>query len=246
MKKNSWFWFSSIIIFHLVSCSKQDRKAVAIIEKSIEHHGGMENWEEIQSIAMVRDVWMFEENGNPESYVRQENEFRLKPYFEAKMSWEKDSIKHRVIFDGLKTQYWMGDNEIQNEGFLQAKKRDIDAAFYVLTKPFDLLDKEKYLSYEGKTELSGGVVVEAVKVIDGDPKDPGTDIWWYYFDPNTFEMVAYQVKTADHFSLVYNIGWDKSSGVFLPARRESYRIDSLGNHLYKRASYGYGLYKVGR
>lgn len=246
MRKISWSWFSFVIVLLLFSCSKQDRKAVAIIEKSIEYHGGKKNWEDIQSIAMVRDIWMFDENGNAESYVRQENEFRLKPYFEAKMSWERDSIQHRVVFDGLKTQYWMGDNEIQNEGFLHAKKREIDAAFYVLTKPFDLLDKEKYLSYEGKAELSGGIVVEVIQVIDGDPSNSSTDIWWYYFDPNTFEVVAYKVKTADHYSMVYNMGWDKSSGVFLPARRESYRVDSLGNHLYKRASYGYGLYKVSR
>jgi hypothetical protein len=246
MRKICPFWLVSIFLLLLISCSNQDRKAVAIIEKSIDFHGGKANWAEIQSISMVRDIWMFDENGNAESYVRQENEFRLKPYFEAKMSWEKDSIQHRVIFDGLKTQYWMGENEIQNEGFLQAKKREIDAAFYVLTKPFDLLDEEKYLSYEGKTELSGGVVVEAVKVIDGDPKDPGSDTWWYYFDPKTFEMVAYKVKTADHYSLVYNLGWDRTYGISLPARRESYRVDSLGNHLYKRASYGYGLYKVSK
>ncbi|PSL02328.1 hypothetical protein [Cecembia rubra] len=245
MKRYKFLLATLFIIFHY-SCSNQDRKSVEIINKSIAFHGGTENWENIQSISMVRDIWMFEENGDAESYVRQENEFRLKPYFEAKMSWEKDSIQHRVIFDGIKTQYWMGSNEIQNQGFLQAKKREMDAAFYVMTKPFDLLDDKKYLSYEGKSELSGGVVVESIKVIDGDPKDPNTDIWWYFFDPNTFELVAYKVKTSDHFSLVYNLGWDKSSGVLLPARRESYRVDSLGNHLYKRASYGYGLYKVYR
>jgi hypothetical protein len=233
-----------ILFYFLFSCSNRDKQAVSIIEKSIEAHGGKEAWEKVQSISMVRDLWLFDENGNVESNARQENEFRLKPYFEAKMSWEKDSVQHRVIFDGLKTQYWMGTNEIQNEGFLQSKKRDIDAAFYVLTKPFDLLDEGKNLTYEGRSELSGGISVETVKVIDGDPDGPNTDVWWYYFDPQSFEIVAYKVKTTDHYSLVYNQAWDKSTGIVFPAKRESFRVDSLGNHLYRRALYAYGLYRI--
>jgi hypothetical protein len=243
MRRYSFIIFL-VLFYFLFSCSTRDKQAVSIIEKSIKAHGGKEAWEKIQSLSMVRDLWLFDENGNVESNARQENEFRIKPYFEAKMSWEKDSVEHRVIFDGLKTQYWMGANEIQNEGFLQSKKRDIDAAFYVLTKPFDLLDTDKNLTYEGRTELPGGIEVETVKVVDGNPEDPLTDIWWYFFDPKSFEILAYKVKTTDHYSLVYNQGWDSSTGILLPAKRESFRVDALGNHLYRRALYAYGLYRI--
>ena len=246
MKPTRILFFYFACIFLLFSCSTRDKQAVDIVEKSIEAHGGMKAWEEVQSIAMVRDIWMFDEAGNTESYVRQENEFRLQPFFEAKMNWERDSIPHRVHFDGVTTRYVMGENEILNEGFLQSKKRDLDAAFYVLSKPFDLLEKGKHLEYQGREELAGGIPVETVKVIDGDPTDSRTDIWWYYFDPKTFEIVAYKVKTSDHYSLVYNQGWDKSTGLLLPARRESFRVDMEGNHLYKRAIYGYGKYEVVR
>jgi hypothetical protein len=237
------YFISILLIF---SCSSRDKQAIAIIEKSIEAHGGMNAWQDVQSIAMVRDIWMFDEAGNSESYIRQKNEFRFKPFFEAKMNWERDSILHRVHFDGVNTRYLMGENEIQNEGFLQSKKRDMDAAFYVLTKPFDLLDESKYIEYIGSEELPGGVSVETVKVIDGDPSDPGTDIWWYYFDPKSFEIMAYKVKTSDHHSLVYNQGWDKTTGLLFPARRESYRVDVEGSHLYQRAIYEYGTYEVTR
>jgi hypothetical protein len=241
---NNKYFFVVIFITLLSSCSTRDKQAVSIIEKSIEAHGGWQAWEQVQSISMVREIWLFDESGEPESYVTQENTFRLKPYFEAKMSWEKDGIAHKVTFDGQKTQYWMGSNDIQNKGFLAAKKKDIDAAFYVLSKPFDLLDAGKVLSYEGKTELTGGLMMETVKVIDGDPNDPSVDEWWYYFDPSSFELYAYKVKTSDHYSLVYNQGWDRTFGVLMPAQRESFRVDSLGNHLYRRAIYGYGMYDV--
>jgi hypothetical protein len=217
--------------------------AVRLIGKSIEAHGGQNSWESLQSFSMQKESRLFMENGEIESFSQQEIEFRLSPFFETKMTWEKDSILHRLIFDGIKTRYWMGENEIQNEGFLSSKKKDIDAAYYVMTKPFDLLDLGKNLTYIGLTKLPDGSEVETVKVIDGDPNDSQTDIWWYYFDPETFRLIAYKAKTSDHFSLVYNLEWDNSTGILFPAKRESYRVDSLGNHLYLRASYSYRNYK---
>lgn len=233
-----------LILFISISCSSgRDKEAISRIEKSIEAHGGQMAWNQLQTFSMEKESWLYFEDGQIESHSLQQNEFRLKPYFEAKMSWEKDSITHKVIFDGIRTQYLMGENDIRNEGFLSSKKKDIDAAYYVMTKPFDLLDVGKQLSYLGLSKLPDGKEVETVKVIDGDPENPETDIWWYFFDPEDFRIVAYKAKTSDHFSLVYNLEWDNSTGILFPAKRESYRVDSLGNHLYLRAEYAYRSYK---
>lgn len=235
--------FLFIYLIHMGCSSGRDKEAISLIEKSIEAHGGLKTWNDLQFFSMEKESWLYAEDGQIESYSSQQVEFRLKPYFEAKMSWEKDSIMHKVIFDGFKTQYFMGENSIQNEGFLISKKRDIDAAYYVMTKPFDLLDDGKHLSYLGLAQLPNGAKVETVQVVDGDPDDPKTDIWWYFFDPSTFRIVAYKAKTSGHFSLVYNLEWDNSKGIFFPAKRESYRVDSLGNHMYLRAEYAYRNYK---
>jgi hypothetical protein len=232
------------LVFSHFSCSDSgDKKAISLIRKSIEAHGGQNSWESLKSFSMQKESRLLMENGEVESFFLQEIELRLRPFFEAKMTWEKDSILHRLIFDGIKTRYWMGENEIQNEGFLNSKKREIDAAYYVMAKPFDLLDLGKNLSYLGLTKLLDGRDVETVQVIDGDPNDSQTDVWWYYFDPETFLIVAYKAKTSDHFSLVYNLEWDNSTGILFPAKRESYRVDSLGNHLYLHAEYAYRNYK---
>lgn len=222
----------------------KDKKAEELIRKSMETHGGKDAWEALQAFSMEKETWLFLEDGSLESHSIQRQEFRLRPYFEAKMSWEKDSISHKVHFDGLKTRYWMGENEIQNEGFLQSKKRDLDGAYYVMPKPFDLLEGGKILAYQGSQKLPDGRAAEVVQVIDGDPEDPATDIWWYYFDGNTGEILAYKAKTPGHYALVYNKSWDKSTGVFFPSERETYRVDSLGNPLYLRAKYAYRNYQA--
>lgn len=233
----------SLLLF-VLSCSPgRDKEAISLIEKSIEAHGDQKAWDRLQGFSMEKESRLYFQDGQIESHSLQQNEFRLKPYFEARMSWEKDSITHKVIFDGIRTQYLMGENEIQNEGFLRSKKKDIDAAYYVMTKPFDLFDFGKNLTYLGLSKLPDGRDVETVQVIDGDPDDPNTDIWWYYFDRETFRIVAYKAKTSDHFSMVYNLEWDDATGILFPAKRESYRVDSLGNHLYLRAEYAYRNYK---
>lgn len=237
-------WLLFLIGLCFYSCSQQDKKAVALIQKSMVAHGGSEVWNNIQSISMERHVWLFEESGDTVSFVRQENEFRLRPYFEARMNWEKEGLEHKVIFDGSITRYFMGANEIQNEGFLASQKREIDAAFYVLSKPFDLLDKGKKLSYAGKENLPEGKEAEVVKIIDGDPNDPKIDIWWYYFDPMTYEILGYKVQTKDHISMVRNTEWDRSTGILFPSKRTSFRVDEEGNLLFKKASYTYGAFKI--
>lgn len=234
--------YSSILLVFCTSCV--ENRAVSIIKKSIAAHGGEESWNNLESFSLEKETWLYLENGEIENQTVQDIEFRQKPFFEAKMSWVKDSITHKIVFNGTKTKYWMGENQILNEDFLANKKKDIDAAYYVLTKPFDLLDKSKNIKYQGITKLSDGREVETVQVIDGDPKDPKVDIWWYFFDKESFEIIAYKVKTENHFSMVYNLDLDDSSGILFPIRRESYRVDSLGNHLYLRAKYHFKNFAV--
>jgi hypothetical protein len=221
-----------------------EKKAKAIIEKSIIAHGGAETWKSLESFSLEKESWLFLENGEIETHSVQNLEFRHQPFFEAKITWEKDSLIHKVIFDGVKTRYWMGENEIQNEGFLASKKKDMDAAYYVLTKPFDLFDQSKNIEYQGIDKLNDGREVETVQVIDGDPNDPAVDIWWYYFDRESYQIIGYKVKTSDHFSMVYNLDWDNSTGILFPKKRESYRVDSLGNILYLRAKYEFRKYEI--
>jgi hypothetical protein len=237
---SSCILYTSAILLFFTSC-KED-KAIRIINNAIDAHGGIELWQNIQSLSVQKETWLFFENGVVENHLIQKIEFKHKPFFEGKITWEKDSILHQVVFDGLKTRYWMGQNEIQNTGFLLSKKNDFDAAYYVMTKPFDLLKEGKNLEYLGIINLQDGREVEAIQVIDGNPDNPEVDIWWYYFDVKSFLIIGYKVKTQDHYSMVYNKEWDRSSGILFPKRRESYRVDSLGNHLYLRAKYEFREY----
>jgi hypothetical protein len=237
--------FFLLLFLTILSCSRgTEERAVEILEKSIAAHGGNEKWESLTDFSFQKNSWLYDEAGTLESQTQVDHIYRYKPYFEGVMSWEKDSIRHEFKFDGLKSSYRMGSNEIQNPGFLQSRKLDFEGTHYVLVKPFDLLKSAKKLDYLGKTKLHNEVEVEVVQVVDGDPEDPATDVWWYFFDPNTFQLVAYRVKTSGHYAQVYNKELAQQSGLLFPAKRESYRVDSAGNHLYLRAAYTYDNFKL--
>jgi hypothetical protein len=230
------------MIVFFTSCS--ENKATRIIKKSIESHGGMESWDGMTSFSLEKETWLYDENGELESHVIQYIEFRHKPFFEGKMTWYVDSAKHTLVFDGLKTRYWMEGNEILNEGFLNQQKKVMDAAYYVLTKPYDLLDGDKKLTYEGPEILPTGEEVVAINVIDGDSKDPKVDIWSYYFDPETSVLLGYKVKTGGHISFVKNINFETNLKIVFPAKRESYRLTDSGLIQFKRAEYEFKNYMV--
>ncbi|UJP64791.1 hypothetical protein [Mongoliitalea daihaiensis] len=242
MKKIQLF-ILSITILSLTACTSSEDQARALIQQSIKAHGGQERWDQLNGFEFLKKSTLYQEDGSEESSLEQQVQFKRYPYFEARMNWNKDSTSHRVSFDGLKTRYMMGSNEILNEGFLASKKKEIDAAFYVMDKPFALLEGTKKLTYIGLVTLPDQREMECIEVIDGDPTDPKTDRWWYYFHPQTHQLVAYKVKTSDHYSLVYNLEMDRSLGIAFPMKRESFRVDSLGQVLYLRASYTYTNYQ---
>ncbi|MFN3761463.1 MAG: hypothetical protein ACK4SF_19795 [Algoriphagus aquaeductus] len=223
------------------ACTKSpEQQAQDLLEKSIEAHGGQEGWENLSQLKFRKWTRLLDENGNIESELNQWHEFRSQPFFEGKITWEKDSIEHVISWDGAIIRYQMGANEVQNEGFLAAKKKDFDAAFYTVAQPWKLMDKGGKLIYEGKRTLENGAEVESIRVDYGQD----SDTWWYFFDPVTFLMVGNEVQLKDHRSLVYDLSGEDVEGLKLHGTRESWRVNEKGDRLFLRAEYKYSEYQV--
>ncbi len=225
----------------LGSCSTSpERQARLLLEKSIAAHGKLGAWNEMNSLKFRKWTRMLNQDGSVESELDQWHEFRFQPYFEGKITWTKDSITHVSIWDGSKMSYFMGENEVKNESFLGAKKKDFDAAFYAVAQPWKLLDEGTKLSFEGQKTLENGSLVDVIRVDYGSE----ADTWWYYFDPVTFEMIGNEVQLKDHRSLVYNMSFEEVEDFKLHGKRESWRVNEKGEKLFLRAEYKYSDYQI--
>lgn len=225
------------------SCTPNpEKQAHQVLEKSIAAHGGLAEWEGISSLTFRKWTRLLREDGSVESELDQLHEFRFQPYFEGKITWTKDSITHVSNWDGTKMSYFMGENEVENLDFLATKKNDFDAAFYTVAQPWKLLDEGPKLFYQGQKNLENGNLAEVIRVDYG----PDTDIWWYYFDPETFKMTGNEVQLKDHRSLVYNLSFEEVAGFKLHGKRESWRVNEKGEKLFLRAEYVYSDYQITR
>lgn len=223
------------------SCAPNaEKQAKSLLKKSIEAHGGEAKWSEISSLKFRKWTRLLQEDGSIESELDQWHEFRLKPYFEGKITWTKDSIIHVVSWDGTRMRYLMGENEVQNPSFLASKRKDFDAAFYSVAQPWKLLDEGTKLFYEGQKTLESGQVVEVIRVDYG----LDSDVWWYYFDPVTSLMVGNEVQLKDHRSLVNNLSMEEVQGFKFHGKRESWRVNEKNEKLFLRAEYRYSEYQI--
>ncbi len=230
-----------LFLSFLFSCgTSPEKEALSLIKRSVEAHGGAEAWEKITSLKFKKSTRLNREDGSVESEMDQLIEFRFKPRLEGEITWEKDSIKHVLSWDGVQMRYFMGENEVRNPAFLASKKKDFDAAYYTLSQPWGLLGDGATLTYEGQKTLENGKTVESVRVDYG----PDTDVWFYYFDPNSAVMVGNEVHAKDHRSLIYDLGFVEHGGIKLHGQRDSWRIDERGNRLFLRAEYVYSDYEI--
>jgi hypothetical protein len=225
----------------LLSCGKSpERQAQDLVARSVKAHGGSENWEQMSSLKFRRSTRLMAEDGSLKSESSQLLEFRFKPYFEGKMSWSKDSIDHVATWDGAQMRYLMGENEVKNPGFLAAKKKDLDAVFSAVAMPWRLEEGGSRLSYEGRKTLENGLEVEAVRADFG----PDAEAWFYYFDPESYVMVASEVQKGEQRNLIYHLGLTEIEGLKLQDRRETWSVDEEAKRLRLNAEYLFFDYQI--
>ncbi|AFL84644.1 hypothetical protein Belba_2076 [Belliella baltica DSM 15883] len=225
------------IFVYASSCSPSpEKQAKEIIASSISYHDPKSNWGNLERIVVEKQQINYDSEGLETSEIIFSQEFRLKPYFEAKHTWEKDSITHKVTFDGLNVNYMMGENEVLNPGFLKSNKAELELAYLDLVMPMTLSSMSKSLLYQNKINLSDNRVAETVAVELKDGKN--LDL---YFLPETYQLIAYKQKIRDEFEVVNNVEMQDYKGMSFPAKKEVFASDSLGNHLYLKSIITYQL-----
>lgn len=241
MNLNKRYVLFLIVSAALVSCTlSEEKQAKDILEKSIEAHGGWNAWDKVETIRFRKWTRLLLEDGTVESETDQFLSFRLQPSFEGTIRWEKDSVEHLAHFDGESMHYSIAGNPVQNPDFLASKKKDFDAAFYVIAQPWKLLEDEgAKLTYVGKREIFSHSV-EVVKVDYG----PGKDIWWYFFDADSYMMVGNEVQLSDHRSRIENLNYSYADPFIFYGERKSYRVNEAGDNTFLRAEYSYSDFEI--
>ena len=229
-----------LIIF---SCSQKPGmedspgKADTIVRRSIEKHGGLNNWENLKSISYRKTIILFDSLGAEESRITRKHRYQLTPDIQATIEWISNNDRIRIVYENGAASRYVNTIEVLEQNSKEAAKNTVMSSFYVLFQPFKLLDEGTSLEYAGE-EVWDDREVEVVR-----PVYPGAkksdDEWWYYFDKKSHLLVATKVKHNDHYSMIKNLSYDDFTPLLFNHHRKSYFVDDEGIIQYLRAEYFY-------
>lgn len=212
--------------------------AEMIIENSLEKaHGGKENWEKLNYIFYEKIITLYDSLGVIESRKTQHIQTLLKPDFYSEMFSNDGSVhKHVILKDEQLILYINDEPQVDSEKIEKAYK-EMMAAHFVLWQPYKLLTDDVDLTLEGKVHLEDNSEAYKIKAVYPNSEN----IWWYYFDVETYLLKENIVKHGATYSQIKNIEHEDHTGFRMHQKRESYTIDSIHNQKYLRASYQYNI-----
>ncbi len=223
-----------------------DTTARSVLEKAMAAMGGLERWQSKKEIRFRKTYALLLENGEVESQASQQHLYSYDPKTDIQISWIKDGQSHLLqASDGKVTKSIEG--KVDTSANPLSLGNTILSATFVANLPYNLLDTGAEISYAGLDTLETGQLVHAVRIAynpETHVNHSTADIWWVYFDQQGYELVAYMVQHADHYSYVRNVSDTLVSGIRLVKDRKSWRVDSLRNPLYLRAQYAYRDYEL--
>ncbi|MGY6558336.1 MAG: hypothetical protein ACXIT9_03545 [Nitritalea sp.] len=238
-----WIWLFAGVLLVGCGATHRDREAVAFLEEAWAAHGEVASWERLTRLAFTRQEAYFTTDGQVERNQVTEFNFRNRPEKESSALWLRDEVRHVVQQDRQGLRYSMGENGIENPGFLAQQERFLMQARLWAEGPFALRAEEntkwKYEG-EGRPDFLEDTMV-GIRVLPEEGDTAASRV--YYFHPKSYLLQAVYRKERGEERLLLYSGYVAEGGFFWPEAQEEWVLEA-GQRRYLRAAYGYHQYVV--
>lgn len=176
--------------FATIHAQDQIPSANYIIQQSISFHDPLSQWDTLQSSFLIEQSF----HGNDKRITRIEIDSK-KGKFNYKQTRDKNVIERHISPDTVyhllnKSNAYSPENQkkfkLDNKTSLKIR----DYYMYLLGLPMKLNEAKEFL--EPKASLVNFKGEKLLKVAVKYREPVGKDNWYFYFDPNTFQLKAYQ------------------------------------------------------
>tara|TARA_R100000935_G_C2838295_1_gene169460 strand:+ start:1367 stop:2209 length:843 start_codon:yes stop_codon:yes gene_type:complete len=200
-----------------------------IVGKSIENAGGWENWYSKKTLTYTKIIQFVNDKGDVERELKQLHEYMLNPTLKVKISWEEDGDKYAIINDSQQAKKYKNGIALKDEESNNSAWNSSFGSQYVMCMPFKLTDPGTVLKYEGIDTLENGKVVHAVKTTyeEAAGSAAGKHIWTYYFDKDSYELVANFLDYGDGYSYTQNKKNEIKDGIRINTLRKSFKANAI-------------------
>jgi len=225
------YWVCIFSLVALVSCidNSPEGKANQIVKAAIKAHGGMEHWENLETLSFQKKTVLYKADGSIERSSDEIHTLHQKDTLYGQIVSIDPNNVYVTIFSDGKGKKAIDDVFMDGTGaFL--------SSHFVVNQPFKMLDPGVELTYLGLDTLATGKVVDVVKAYYGSEED---DVWWFYFDIDSHILLGTLIYHAPTYAFVDNEKIEMIDGMLWNTERTTYRTDSLRNVEFVRAEFLY-------
>ncbi len=214
-------------------------EAGEIVRKAIDFVGGWEAWANKKTFSFYKNITHLDVDGNVEKSQRQFHQYQIHPTIKARMSWEDKGNQYVIINNGEEAKKYENGKEMTDDNSKQQAWNSSYGSNYVISMPFKLTDPGVILTYEGidSTTLQKPVHSLKVEYEKGAGSTGGMHTWWYYFDKDSYDLVANFLDYGEGYSLTTYETFTKVDNLRFHEKRFSHIADSAKNIVQKRTIY---------
>jgi len=236
------FGFFMLLSLSLFGCLTEEITAEEIVQQSIKVHGDFETWEKLKHLEFDKKTILYTKEGAVENEIEQHQMFLFKPSLEGALL-SKVPMQNELYFHGDAFSKVVNDSVfmVTEPSEIEISRNTFFAAHYVICQPFKLKDENVLLDYLGVEELDNKKthVIKVSYTTD----EENSDKWTYYFDVETYQLVANKVNHNGNVSLIKNLEFNSQTGLSFNAHRKSYTLLEKDS-TYLRAEYYYKNFKA--
>jgi len=201
-----------------------NNQAGEVVKKAIDYVGGWDKWANKKNFSFYKNIIQLDSTGKKIRTIRQLHQYRMQPNFAARMTWEKEGKKYVIVNNGGQAWKYEDGKELTDD---KSKKEAWNSSFgsnYVVSMPFKLTDPGVIMTYDGIDTLEGSKIVHSVKVEyeKGAGSSGGYHTWWYYFDKDTYDLVANYLDSGNSHSYTSYKTFSTINGIRMHELRHSH------------------------
>ena len=247
LKIRSLFLKTITIIFIVnlfVSCQKKEITIGDILSKSLEAHGGLEIWQQVDTLSFTKKTILYNREGLKEKEITQHQSFYGGNFINGEItSIGVDKSRISIIGD-IYSKSIEDSLAVLTDDDVKLINKSFRSAYYVICQPFNLKQSDALLFYKKDTILNGEktFVVDVSYKEDENTNTP--DQWTYFFNAKTFLVVAAKVFHSPTISFIKNTKFNTKTPFVFNSERVSIFINKDGTEDFVRAAYFYSNFKV--
>lgn len=233
----------SFLLLSLINCQSETKttstavhpmtrlpnnQAGEVVKKAIAYVGGWDKWADKKNFSFYKNITQLDSTGQEIRTTRQLQQYRLQPNFAARMTWERDGKQYIIVNNGQQAWKYEDGKELTDK---KSKKEAWNSSYgsnYVISMPFKLTDPGVIMSYDGIDTLEENKMVHVVKVEyeKGAGSSGGFHTWWYYFDKDTYDLVANYLDYGNGYSYTSYKTFTDIEGIRMHKLRHSHAANA--------------------